>query len=327
MNKKGFTLIELLAVIVILSLLALITSTAITKLVKDSKQDLSDIQMKSIESAAKAWGADNINRLPEVGSCAYITLGDLKEYGLLSSSVIDLKSSNELSNDLAVKIYTTANSSGNPIINYEVNPESVSGCDSVVTCRAINGDINTIGSEIVCSDEHFYITSVDTTNNTITMMTSKPIELTSNSPKQVTTGSGTGTKFASSIYWNNSYEPFGDSTNPYVYSNNVANLVYPYINAYKDYLISKRVNVIDARLISYDEIADLTCSGCARPRFLYQSSNYYYWTGSCRPNQLDSMWLLNTSGSFNGASGYSIYTSSEGRVRPVVTIPISDTRL
>ena len=59
MNKKGFTLVELLAVIVILSLLAIITSTVIFKLIKTSREDLYNDQIKLIEKAAEKWTVDN----------------------------------------------------------------------------------------------------------------------------------------------------------------------------------------------------------------------------------------------------------------------------
>lgn len=128
MNKKGFTLVELLAVIIILTLLALLTSTAVTKLVKDSKEKLSNAQLRLIESAAEAWGADNLAKLPETGSCGYLTLQDLKEYGFIDSNILDPNNSQLISDDLKIKITTTTSSYGNSITNYEVNPKSVEGC-------------------------------------------------------------------------------------------------------------------------------------------------------------------------------------------------------
>ena len=129
MNKRGFTLVELLAVIIILSLLALLTSTAVTKLVKDSKGDLNMTQVELIKSAAQTWGADNLTGLPAAGECSYLTLANLKDYGLLDSNLKDPNTNEKISDDLKIKILTTKNqNSGKLITTYEVNPESVDGC-------------------------------------------------------------------------------------------------------------------------------------------------------------------------------------------------------
>lgn len=129
MNKRGFTLVELLAVIVILSLLTLLTSTAVTKLVKDAKNDLNSTQIELIKSAAQTWGADNLTGLPEAGKCSYLTLANLKDYGLIDSNTKDLNTNEKFSEDLKIKISTKRNEkSGKLITTYEVNPESIEGC-------------------------------------------------------------------------------------------------------------------------------------------------------------------------------------------------------
>ena len=129
MNKRGFTLIELLAVIIILSLLALLTSTAVTKLVKDAKNDLNSTQIELIKSAAQTWGADNLTGLPEAGKCSYLTLANLKDYGLIDSNIKNLNTNEKISDDLKIKISTIRNEKSNKLITtYEVNPESIEGC-------------------------------------------------------------------------------------------------------------------------------------------------------------------------------------------------------
>ena len=152
MNKKGFTLVELLAVIVILALLALLASTAITKVVKDSKDDLSNVQISLIKSAAEAWGADHITSLPSAGTCGYITLEKLKNEGLIDSSVVNPANNEEFSNDLKIKISTVSGTAGKPIINYEVNPDSVSGCEQLgLICKLQSGTSKTTGAEYTCT--------------------------------------------------------------------------------------------------------------------------------------------------------------------------------
>ena len=136
MNTKGFTLVELLAVIIILALLVLITGTSVTKLVKDSKQDLSDTQIELIKSAAEMWGADNLGKLPNSGECKFITLKVLKEYGLLDSSIVDANTNEEISDDLKIKITGTTGTYGNLVISYEVNPDSVDTCSEITKTYA-----------------------------------------------------------------------------------------------------------------------------------------------------------------------------------------------
>ena len=142
MNTKGFTLVELIAVIVILSLLALITSTAVTKLVSDAKNDLSETQIALIKSAAETWMADNLTYLPDTGQCSYLTLEDLKSYGLLDSNVLDPKNNQEISDDLKIKISTTLSKYGNPVRNVEVNPKNIDGCNKIyelINQKIVNG--------------------------------------------------------------------------------------------------------------------------------------------------------------------------------------------
>ena len=109
-NKNAFTLIELLAVIIILSMLAIIGSVAVTKIVKDSKEELSQTQKESIISAAEMWSADNLDKMPQSGECKYILLSDLKNYGLLGD-VIDPKTNSEMED---IKVYIKPNEN-NPL--------------------------------------------------------------------------------------------------------------------------------------------------------------------------------------------------------------------
>lgn len=128
MNNKGFTLVELLAVIVILAALALITTTSITKILKDSKDDLYDAQLIALKSSVESWAADNLDKLPEVDNCAYLTLKDLKEYGIANSSIKNPKTNEEFPEELKFKITTTIGKKGNKITNYEVDSDDIEGC-------------------------------------------------------------------------------------------------------------------------------------------------------------------------------------------------------
>lgn len=195
MNKKGFTLVELLAVIVILALLALLTSTAVTKLVKDAKEDLSETQIQLIKSAADTWIADNLNNLPSSGDCGYLTLEDLKYYGLLDNTILDPKNSEEIPNDLKIKITTHASAYGNPVTNAEVNPESIEGCSqiyfpicTIATDSTVEG-LN-MGAKYSCKVDpnkdpytFFVLTSAGADSSTVNMIMDSNINITGEAVK------------------------------------------------------------------------------------------------------------------------------------------------
>ena len=178
MNKNGFTLIELLAVIIILSLLVLLTSTAVTKIVKDSKQELSSTQIATIESTAKLWGADNLDKLPDAGECGYVTLEDLKEFGYIDSNIIDPNSNSNISDELLIKLTTTLSSYGVPITNYEVNPESVEGCKhSPIICELDEGYTSkNVGAKYTCNldiEREFYVLENNSESKKISLIMDK----------------------------------------------------------------------------------------------------------------------------------------------------------
>ena len=130
--KKGFTLIELLAVIIILSLIGLVSIIGITTIIKHSKEDLYETQMKSIESAAKQWGNDNIDKLPSAGECIYMTLDNLKTYGLLDNKLVDPRTDEQIDDTMKIKIYSEmASSYGRAVIKYEIDADDVSNCRNI----------------------------------------------------------------------------------------------------------------------------------------------------------------------------------------------------
>ena len=166
MNNKGFTLVELIAVITILALLAVLVSTSVTKVVRDSKSDLYDTQIELIKSAAEAWGADNLNKLPEDGTCKYLTLETLKEYGLIESDIKNPKTNKPFSDELKIKISSNITAYGNSKLEYEVDSKNISSCENVYTsiCKLISGESKEIGSKYECevkpgTKHYFYILS------------------------------------------------------------------------------------------------------------------------------------------------------------------------
>lgn len=103
MNKKGFTLIELIAIIVIISVVALISIPTISSIINNSKDNLLDQQVSIIEVAAKKWGLDNINALPEDDSkSGCVSLSELQNNGYLDKDIVNPKTSKTI--DGSVKI-------------------------------------------------------------------------------------------------------------------------------------------------------------------------------------------------------------------------------
>lgn len=183
---KGFTLIELLAVIIIISLLALLTGTAVTKLVKDSKKDLSGVQIELIKSASETWGSDNLDLLPEEGSCAYLTLRNLKNSGLIGDSVIDPEDTTEFSDDMKIKIFAVSKGLG-VSYEYEVNPSTIEGCTPIYNfiCDFVDntyGNAKQMGSKYSCKVNDtdrldFYLLKVND-NDTVNLITASNLGAT-----------------------------------------------------------------------------------------------------------------------------------------------------
>lgn len=86
--KKGFTLAELLGVLVVLALIAMITFPVVTNSLSSSKIKLCDAQLKQIENAARAYGADHLEILPANSGDTYnVTLATLSSEGYIDSKI------------------------------------------------------------------------------------------------------------------------------------------------------------------------------------------------------------------------------------------------
>ncbi len=82
--NKAFTLIELMAVIIILAIIASIAFPFVQDSINDSKVNTCKEQKRTIEYAAKRWGADNATNLN--GNNTQISITDLKKQGYLTSN-------------------------------------------------------------------------------------------------------------------------------------------------------------------------------------------------------------------------------------------------
>lgn len=128
MYRNGFTLIELLAVIVVIALLALLVSTSVARIVNNSREDIYETQLLSIEKSARIWGGENINLLPDAGECIYFTLGYLKNYGVIDDNILDSRNNKKISDNLKVKITGEINEFDKLNYKYEVAVTDITNC-------------------------------------------------------------------------------------------------------------------------------------------------------------------------------------------------------
>ena len=94
---KGFTLVELLGIIIILGVVALICFPKVNSMIKQSKQDAYDAQVKNIVDSARSWAVDNNSKLPQINSSSELRISILD---LINEGYINDTKNNNLVNPL-----------------------------------------------------------------------------------------------------------------------------------------------------------------------------------------------------------------------------------
>ena len=104
-SKKGFTLIELIGVVTLLALIALVVYPAINSVIKNSKEKAYKDQIELLIKAAKEWGIDNAEDLPEEGGTMSLSISSLLQGGYITNDdVIDPRQSgNTLSGTIIIR--------------------------------------------------------------------------------------------------------------------------------------------------------------------------------------------------------------------------------
>ena len=125
MKNRGFTLVELLGVVAILSMLGLIIIPAITDILRDKKNDLYNVQIKNIESAANNYISEHVFDINiDLNTSKGITLGKLKDLGYIE----DIKNPltrQSFSDDLVIIISNTNKGFEIKVCTENVNCENV----------------------------------------------------------------------------------------------------------------------------------------------------------------------------------------------------------
>ena len=108
-NKKGFTLIELIGVVTLLALIALVVYPAINTVIKNSKEKAYKDQVEVVVKAAKEWGIDHAEELPDPGKNLTISISMLLQGGYITND--EVKDPRDTNNNLT----------GSVIVRYEAN--------------------------------------------------------------------------------------------------------------------------------------------------------------------------------------------------------------
>lgn len=138
MKKNGFTLVELLGVIILLGVLSMIAVPVVRDLIKSSKKELYEEQIKQIEQGLKNWAHDNIFLLPDDNGVITLSLGQLAQSGHVNYKIENPKNNKCFSTESELTITKYNNS-----YVYEVKNVISTDCDNLENLPTIklNGNI------------------------------------------------------------------------------------------------------------------------------------------------------------------------------------------
>ena len=201
-----------------------------------------------------------------------------------------------------------------------------------------SGDINTVGSIVAIGDEKFYVIGQEDGNVKLLSMYNLHVGnqydddngvVALTNPTGIQDSSAIGwfdeystddpiigtVAFSSTNYWSSSVSSYPS----YVY--NSSSTTYQYVENYKSYLEGLGASIEDARLISYEELEKLGCSGddydCSgAPSWVYATT---YWSGSAYGT--NDVWFVSSNAYF---VYYYYYSDDHRGVRPVIEISTSE---
>ena len=230
--------------------------------------------------------------------------------------------------------------SGYTLSNNSLTLSNITGdvvVDYVNTAKVVlvSGNIDEVGSEVAIGDEHFYV--ISSTDSTVTMLSKYNLYVGGEYDGSSWTAYGdeaTGKQSELARGWFAGYS----TTNPIIgttafssstqkgtnYSDYSGSIVEGYVNNYKTILEEDYgVDVVEARLITKDELTDSETLACVEDDYcsnkypwIYSTS---YWSGSA--DNTYSVWNVTSNGYFNG----NIYNyDSNFGVRPVIIISKSN---
>lgn len=100
MKNKGFTLIEILGVVTILAVIMLIAVQPVTKMIKNSKEETYEKQLDAIVEAARLWGNEHREELPQNNDeTLIITISQLQQSGYLDEDLVNPETQEPITDD------------------------------------------------------------------------------------------------------------------------------------------------------------------------------------------------------------------------------------
>ena len=277
---------------------------------------LTETQAKYLNYIIEYQNGESINTKQLVSKESFVRLKVRVEFrkDVIAS---DLPTTSETLNLAFTVNYVQSDGSGSSVNN-----------NGMKVINVVSGDGTQTSDEICIGEECFYVMYSDET--TVTMLakynlyvggeynsswTAYGEEATGKQDLNMIGYSSKGkpykgtTKFSNTNYWSSTVSSYPS----YVYNEN--SLLYSYVENYKTYLSTLGVTPIEARLITYEELTDLRCSGTkctSAPSWVYATT---YWSGSAPSS--DHVWSVGSSGCFSN-NNYS--NNNSYGCRPVITI-------
>ena len=241
----------------------------------------------------------------------------------------NLKRVSVLSNGVEVNYYDQI--SNGQTITIENISNDIEIKKKELVAKLVSGEIDEVGSEVCIEEECFYIISND--GSTVTMLSKYNLYVggeynnTWTAYGNEATGKQDSTMlgYVSGQSIRNGTTAFSSPTQKGTnYSDYSGSIVEGYVNNYKTILeVDYGVDVVEARLISHNELTDSETFACveygkcsSKYSWIYSTS---YWSGSADDHY--SVWFVLSDGSFDPDS----YGSDSGAgVRPVIIISKSN---
>lgn len=268
--NKGFTLVELLTVLVILSAISLIAVVLTGPTIKNSRQELSDIQISKIEEAAKIYylkeGLGSFDyENDEHKTCVNLSYLLEKNY-LDGSEIINAKNNEEMNG--SVKITYSSNQ-----YNYKYQDTACSNNDLGIICTAVTeattGTIPSSTEGYVLGDEYmcevksgtryrFFVLSEEEKN--VNLIMERNLYYNSDSDTGLADSTNTGI-----TNWGEMVSDGPNSSMNYLHNatknwSNISNIKIDYTNSQSDYTIKtfeKNTKIINKTETIIAEFLDL----------------------------------------------------------------------